>query len=144
MVLVLASNYYSTHAPNMSSQSDDRLRTPPRERLAADVKQISLSQEAAKLRAEPPRSASGHRQVALVRHGRLSVILFVFEDGGFIKDHSAPGEVTIHVLNGNLTVGTPDGDAILGGGEILVLAPGVKHSVHAPVATDMLLTISLV
>jgi len=120
---------------------DDRLRPPARERLADLVQQFDLSATAADLRAEPHAPVSGHRQMALVRHGPLSLILFAFEAGGAIKEHRTEGEVVIHVLRGRLTV-TVDGEALeLAAGELLSLAPGQPHAVEAREASDMLLTI---
>jgi quercetin dioxygenase-like cupin family protein len=120
---------------------DDRLRTPARERLAGLVQHVNLAEAAATLRAEPHAAVSGHRQLALVRHGPLSLILFAFDAEGAIKEHRTEGEVTIHVIRGRLVV-TVDGDEYtLGGGELVSLAPGQPHDVRALEATDMLLSI---
>jgi quercetin dioxygenase-like cupin family protein len=120
---------------------DDRLRPPARERLADQVQRFDLTATAADLRAEPHAPVSGHRQMALARHGPLSLILFAFEVGGAIKEHRTEGEVVVQVLRGRITV-TVDGDAIeLSQGELLSLAPGQPHAVYAREASDMLLTI---
>ena len=122
---------------------DDRLREPPRERLGAAVQRIALAEAAAKLRAEPHASVGGHRQVALVKHGSLSVVLFAFERGGGLKDHRATGEVTIHVLTGRLEIPLATGPVTLGAGELLALAPGETHAVRALEPSEMLLTVCL-
>ncbi len=120
---------------------DDRLRTPARERLAGLVQQFTLSTVAADLRAEPHPPVSGHRQLALVRHGPLSLILFAFDADGVIPEHRTEGEVVMHVLRGRLVV-TVDGDDLeLSDGAMLSLAPGQPHAVRAIEASDMLLTI---
>jgi len=120
---------------------DDRLRPPARERLASPVQHVHLGETASMLRAEPHAAVAGHRQMALVRHGPLSLILFAFEEDGFIKEHRTEGEVTIQVLRGRIAI-TVDGDEfILGGGELLSLAPGQPHAVRALEVSDMLLSI---
>lgn len=120
---------------------DERLRPPSPERLAVPVQRFDLVAAAAQLRAEAPASVAGHRQVALVRRGPLAVILFAFEPDGFIKEHSAAGEVTIQVLGGRLEV-TVDGEVLsLGRGELVALAPRQLHAVRATEASEMLLTI---
>lgn len=120
---------------------DDRLRAPARERLAGLVQHVNLSETAATLRGEPHAAVSGHRQVAVVRHGPLSLILFAFDADGFIKEHRTEGEVTIQVLRGRIAI-TVDGDEfVLGGGELLSLAPGQPHAVRALEVSDMLLSI---
>ena len=119
----------------------ERLREHPKDRLADPVQRISLPDAAARLRAEPHEAVAGHRQVALVRHGPVSLILFVFDQDGLLKEHSTDGEVTIHVLSGRLAVTTPTGEERLGAGELLSLAPGQSHAVRAMEPSEMLLTV---
>ena len=120
---------------------DERLRPHSHERLAVPIQHIDLAAFAARLRAEAHAPVAGHRQVALVRRGPLTVILFVFEADGFIPEHRTDGEVTIPVLAGRLEV-TGDGDVLpLGGGEIVALAPKQAHAVRATETAEMLLTV---
>ena len=121
---------------------EQRLRTHPKERLAASVQRINLREEAEQLRSEPHAPVAGHRQVALVRRGPVTLILFVFDTDGMLKEHQAAGEITIHVVRGRLTVTVADDVMELGAGELVSLAPGVPHSVRATEASEMLLTIS--
>ena len=121
--------------------TEDRLRTHPKERLAPPMQRIDLSGEIAKLRAEPHGSVTGHRQLALVRRGPVSLILFAFDPDGSIKEHQAEGEVTIHVLNGRIDVIVAGETVSLGSGELVSLAPGQPHSVRASERSEMLLTI---
>lgn len=121
--------------------ADERLRIHPRERLSGAVQQVNLADAAAKLRAEPHPATNGHRQVALVRHGPVSMLLFVFERDGLLKEHRTDGEVTIHVLAGELEITFGAGSAVLGRGELLSLEPGQPHSVRAVQESEMLLTI---
>jgi len=121
--------------------SDGRLRTHPKERLAPPVQLIDLTEAAERLRAEPHASVAGHRQLALVRRGPFSLILFAFEADGFLKEHKAEGDVIIQVLAGRLEV-TVAGDVVsIGRGELVSLAPGQSHAVLALEASDMLLSI---
>jgi quercetin dioxygenase-like cupin family protein len=122
--------------------ADDRLRIHPKERLSGDVQHVDLSAAASRLRAEPHAATHGHRQVALVRHGPVSVLLFVFDPGGELKEHRTDGEVTIQVLTGELKVTFDEGSAVIGRGELLSLRPGQAHAVRAVEASEMLLTIT--
>ncbi len=121
--------------------TEDRLRPHPRERLASPVQRIDLAEATARLRAETHASVSGHRQVALVRHGPVSLILFAFEPDGFLKEHQTEGEVTIHVLSGTLEVTHGAEATKVGPGVLVSLAPGQPHAVRALEASSMLLTI---
>jgi quercetin dioxygenase-like cupin family protein len=123
--------------------SDERLRTPPSERFAGRRHLVSLAGALAELRAEehPPRD--GHRQFALFHRAPVTQVLFAFEPGGRIQRHSAAGLVTIHVLEGRLSVEAEGADHDMGAGDVLVLDPGVPHDVRAPEAAAMLLTVHL-
>lgn len=121
--------------------TEDRLRTHPKERLAAPVQRIELNGALERLRAEPHAAVAGHRQVALVRRGPVSLILFDFEPGGYLKEHRTEGEVTIHVLSGRLAVTVGAEVTSVGAGELIALAPGQEHAVRALEASEMLLTV---
>jgi quercetin dioxygenase-like cupin family protein len=58
-------------------------------------------------------------------------------------DHVADGLVTIHALTGHVQVKTPEGERELQAGTLLVLSPGVVHDLHATVASQVLLTVTL-
>jgi len=95
----------------------------------------------ADLRREPLRGESGHRQIALVHEGPVRLALLAFERGGRMKEHAAPGWVTIQVLRGTLTVRSEGAQHQLTAGNILSLAPRVRHGVEATAEVDMLLGI---
>ena len=119
----------------------ERLRPHPEDRLASPVQVVDLAAAAAELRAEPHAPVAGHRQIAVVRHGPVTIIQFVFDEGGLLKQHRADGVVTIHVLGGRLKVIVDDEAREVGRDEIMALAPGVLHSVLALAPSDMLLTV---
>ena len=121
--------------------SSDRLRQHPEERLSPSVQIVKLAEVAAKLRAEAHGSVSGHRQIAIARHGPVTNILFVFEAGGLLKEHRTDGVVNIHVLSGRLQVTVHDELHEMAAGELVNLAADVPHSVRALDESEMLLTI---
>ncbi len=118
-----------------------RLREHPDERLASPVQVIDLAAMAASLRAEPHPAIDGHRQMAVARHGPVTVILFAFDREGLLKEHQAEGEVLLHVLRGRLRVAADEETHEMGAGSVLALAPGMPHSVRALEPSDMLLTV---
>ena len=121
----------------------ERLRPSPQQRFAPSVQLFDLSAAATQLRAEPHTSRDGHRQVALDRHGPMTLVLFTFEQGGVFKDHQVPGMATLMLTRGHLRITTEDGDHELRPGQVLTIGPGVVHSVQAPEASEMLLTVCL-
>lgn len=121
------------------SAPEERRRPHPLDRFAGAEHALDLPEALRALRAEVRSGANGHRQIALVHHGPVRLVLFAFEAGGRIPEHRAPGWITIHVLRGSLHVRTPDARHALREGQILALAPDVPHDVDATEETDMLL-----
>ena len=118
-----------------------RLRPPPRERLAASIQVIDFAETSARLRAEQHCAASGHRQIAMVRHGPVSLILYAFEKNGVLKQHRTEGVVTMQVLAGRIEISAAGVIHDVKPGEVVALAPEVLHSVRALLVSDMLLTV---
>ena len=118
-----------------------RLRPPPRERLAASVQVIDFAETSARLRAEQHCSASGHRQIAIVRHGPVSLILYAFEKNGVLKQHRAAGVVTIQLLAGRIEISARGVILDVKPGELVALEPSIPHAVRALAVSDVLLTV---
>jgi quercetin dioxygenase-like cupin family protein len=121
--------------------TEDRLRPHPSDRFAGAEHLLDLPASLRALRAEAFPSGNGHRQIALMHQGPVRLVLYAFETGGRLPQHSAPGWVTIHVLRGVLDVRTPDSHHVLSEGMLLSLAPELRHDVEATEETDMLLGI---
>jgi quercetin dioxygenase-like cupin family protein len=123
--------------------SSDRVRPHPQERFAAPAQRFDLEAAAAQLAREATAAHGGHRQKTLFRHGNTSLALFVFQPGGELREHRADGTVFIQVLRGRLIVTAADQRHDLAAGQVLVMAPGVPHALHADELAHMLLTVAL-
>lgn len=121
----------------------ERLRPAPVVRFAGLSRAIDLAKMLEELRAEAHPAKNGHRQIAVFQWGPVTEVLFAFEPGGEMPGHSAPGLVTIHVLEGRLNVRAAGQDHALNAGNVLILNPGVPHDVRSPEVSAMLLTIHL-
>lgn len=118
-----------------------RLRTHPQQRFDAPAHLLDLGSIAESLRAEAHEAVSGHRQIAIYKHGQATIVLYAFEARGEMPAHDTEGVVTIHVLSGGLRVTVDGATHDVGPGQVLALAPGVRHSVHATQPGEMLLTV---
>lgn len=128
---------------NANDQDASRLRRAPAERFEGASHHFDLGAVAARLRNEDHPARHGHRQMTLFQRGHLTHVVFVFDRDGHLAEHSAPGLVTIHTHAGLLAV-TAEGEVHeLGAGQMLVLAPGIKHDVRAREDSVMLLTVHL-
>ncbi|MDP9271334.1 MAG: cupin domain-containing protein [Chloroflexota bacterium] len=118
-------------------------RRPPRQRFAGTEHLFDLEAESERLRAEADGPGNGHRQITLFRGGGVSIVLFDFEPGGWLRDHAADGYVTVQVLSGEIHLTTAEQQYRMPAGRLLVLRPGVTHDVRAEPASRMLLTVRL-
>ena len=126
------------------NEQAERLREPPRERFAGRSHRFSLDQALAELRAEDHPARHGHRQITLFHRAPVTQMLFSFDADGSLDKHSAPGLVTIHVLEGRLNVQADHVDNALSAGDVLILDPDLPHDVRAVDGrAAMLLTVTM-
>lgn len=125
------------------SDSKDRLRPPPAERLAGPEHRIDLASALDALRREPHERTGSHKQITVFHKGPLRIVLFAFDSGGGLPSHRAPGSVVIHTLRGRIRVKTFNESYELATGQLLLLDPEVIHDVTAQEQSDMLLTVAM-
>ncbi len=131
-----------TQQPDPTEETDSR--EPPQERFAAPEHLINLAQAISTLRSETSPTRQGHKQITLYHQRAVTHVLFAFEDGGKLDDHKAAGLVTIHALEGELIIRAEAQEYKLTPGMMLILAPNVRHSVHATRLSAMLLIVCLI
>jgi quercetin dioxygenase-like cupin family protein len=126
-----------------TATDQSRLRQHPADRAIGDSQVLDLAAALEQLRAEDHPAPQGHRQVTVFHQSPVSMVLFAFTADGILPDHVAQGVVTIHVLEGALDVQVADAEHVLEQNQVLVLNPGVPHSVRASMPSAMLLTVNL-
>ncbi len=126
-----------------TTPSPERLRTSPAERFAGEAHRFDLQQALQALRAESHPARDGHRQVTLFHHTPITHVLFAFDAGGTLAKHATSGLVTIHILEGRVTVQADGAPHLLSAGQLLILRPDVPHDVRAEERAAMLLTVHL-
>lgn len=124
-------------------QNEDRLRPHPEGRFAPPQVEIDLNATTARLRSEAPAGEAGRRQETLYKDGGLTIALFVFERFTGLSEHRAGGTVNMHVLRGLLKITAEDQVYELRAGQMLVLAPGLRHAIAAEEESEMLVTVRL-
>ena len=123
--------------------SNERLRVNPAARFAPPQVKIDLEASVTALSAERHAGEAGHRQETLYKDGGLTIALFLFERFSGLSEHRAAGSVNIHALRGHLKITAEDQVHELRAGQMLLLAPGIKHAVAAEEESVMLLTVRL-
>ena len=87
-------------------------------------------------------SVSGRRSEILVKTDDLRVLLVTMRAGATLAEHSAPGTITIHAIQGEVVVDADGATHDLRVGSLVSLAAGVRHSVRARTDGAFLLTIA--
>jgi quercetin dioxygenase-like cupin family protein len=128
---------------NESITTGERLRTHPQARFSGEQHVFQLNEVAAQLAAEAHPAANGHRQITVLHRDNTTIVLFVFDQDGQLREHAASGLVTIHILYGQFEIKAADQTHLLEANSVLVLDANVRHSVVARQAGQMLLTVQL-
>lgn len=89
-----------------------------------------------------PDSVARHRAEILVKSDTLRVVLVTALSGGKLHDHSAPGPITIHVIDGAFALTVDGSRQVVAADEVVVISPGVNHEVECVEDGSFLLTIA--
>ncbi len=115
--------------------------SPVHRRLAADLLTFDLGAEMRTVRAE---LAGGHTRIArtLVKEGSLRLTLVGLAAGGALRSHRTDSPVTIHVLDGAITLDVEGAVREMKAGELAALGLGVAHGVGSAGGAFILLTVA--
>ncbi len=90
-----------------------------------------------------PGTVARHRAETLIKTDTIRVVLVTMLEGGELQEHAAPGPITIHALEGAIDVDVDGTAHSLNAGELIALAPGVRHAVRCLKEGAFLLTIGV-
>lgn len=78
-----------------------------------------------------PITASSTTSRVVVDNPALRVVVFAFDEGELLTDHSSPRAVVVHLLDGAIRFSIDNEEHTLVPGDVLYLAPGATHSLVA-------------
>ncbi|MBN9494394.1 hypothetical protein J0H33_13780 [bacterium] len=84
----------------------------------------------------------GRKAVTLAKQDDLSIVLMAIRGGDKLAEHSAPGTVTIHLLQGHAKIHLPDEDVDAHDGFLVQIADGLRHDVEAVTDSLVLITVA--
>ncbi|MEO7363245.1 MAG: cupin domain-containing protein [Gemmatimonadaceae bacterium] len=84
---------------------------------------------------------SGRTARTLVKEGPLRLTMMALAPGGELPEHSTDDPVSIHVLHGTAIFRALGNEYAMSAGDILTLAPGVRHAASSARGCSFLLTV---
>lgn len=83
------------------------------------------------------------RTTALLKADQLEIVRIVLPAGKALREHSAPGEITVQCLEGEVEFSTPEATHLLRPGDFIHLRRGHPHALAARSDASLLVTICL-
>ncbi len=114
----------------------------PAQHLAGPMLTFDLAAEARQIRAEEAWRRGEHNAKTLMKERDFRVVLVAVKSGGRMREHQAPGRLSIQTLSGQVRVHLQGRTVDLPVGHLLTLEPGIPHDVEALSESDFLLTIA--
>jgi quercetin dioxygenase-like cupin family protein len=78
----------------------------------------------------------------LLKSPDFRIVLIAMEAGASLGEHHNDGRISIHVLEGSVTMGVDDQKQTLSAGQILALDRSIRHDVEALEDSVLLLTVA--
>lgn len=110
--------------------------------LNAPLVELDLAQAQAQIKQEPAWQTSDRNALTLFKSDGLRLVLMALHEGAELKTHTAPGTISVQVLEGRITFRTEEQAAELQAGQLLTLHAGIPHSVVARQESVFLLTLA--
>ena len=83
------------------------------------------------------------RTMAILKADQLEVVRIVLPAGKQLREHSAPGEITVQCIEGRIEFRTPDARHVLEAGDFIHLRRDEPHALEAIVDSSALLTLCI-
>ena len=96
----------------------------------------------AQVRQEPSYRTSDRNALTVFKTDGMRIVLLALHAGAELKTHTAPGIISVQVLEGRLMFRTAEQATELAQGQLLTLHAGIPHSVTAVTEAVFLLTLA--
>ena len=104
---------------------------------------FDLGRQLESVRLQEPAQAGTDRTVILLKTDSLRVIFRSFSAGASLPTHTAPGPITVQVLDGHIEFTAGTQTTPVRKGEVLALESGLPHSVRALSNSAILITVAV-
>ncbi|HEX6918305.1 MAG TPA: cupin domain-containing protein [Phycicoccus sp.] len=83
------------------------------------------------LLADLPVTKASTTSRVVVNNPALRVVVFAFDEGELLTDHSSPRAVVVQLLDGAIRFTVGDVEHAMSAGDVIYLAPGERHALVA-------------
>jgi quercetin dioxygenase-like cupin family protein len=83
------------------------------------------------LLAAVPVTPSSTTSRVVVNNPALRVVVFAFDEGELLTEHSSPRAVVVQLLDGSVRFTVGDEEHLMAPGDVVYLAPGERHALVA-------------
>ncbi|MCE7063614.1 cupin domain-containing protein [Dyadobacter sp. CY343] len=118
------------------------LRPEGERELDAPMVTMDLNLLKAQIKQEDSYKNGDRNAITIFKTGGMRLVLIALHKGAEMKTHTAPGIISVQVLEGHITFTTEQKTAERSAGQMLALHAGIAHKVFANAESLFLLTIS--
>lgn len=111
--------------------------------LNASLVDIDLPKYIDQLKSEATWKKSGINSITLFKSDVLKILLIGLHKDSELKTHTAPGYISVQVMEGFIEFVTEEKRVLLNKGQMIALQPKVPHSVLAQEKSFFLLTMTI-
>ena len=108
--------------------------------LDAPLVEMDLNKFISQVKEEATWADSDRNSITIFKSARITIVLIGLHKGAELKTHTAGGDITVQVLEGNIQFSTEAQNANLHKGQMLALHASIPHSVLAKEESFFLLT----
>jgi quercetin dioxygenase-like cupin family protein len=119
------------------------LRPEGERELDAAMLTMDLPRLMSQIKEEQAYKNGDRTAITIFKSAEMRIVLVALHKGTEMKTHTAPGVISVQVLEGEITFSTEEKSAERSVGQMLALHAGIPHSVKAKEDSIFLLTLSL-
>jgi len=149
MIKALDENTQTTYSENLEGDEPEikyneatQLRPEGDRLIDAQMVLMDLDDFQKQIKDEKAWKEGDRNAITLFKSDGMRVVLIALHAGSEMKTHTAPGIISVQVLEGQITFHTEKQSAELSGGQMLTLHKGIPHGVLAHTESTFLLTLS--
>lgn len=113
----------------------------PAERVSAQVIALDLASKLAALRDSAAYRRNDHASTTLVNRPGMGAVLVALPKGGHLKEHRTARPITVHVIEGRVSLDLRDRTIEMQKGDVTALGPSLPHTVTGLEDSAFLITI---